>query len=88
MKLPKHACGLYISHNQHKDSYEPADEFLALTPERDIWESQEDRLQAIKANEIWELQWYPITPISFYVIRASTLEGLLAFASKIEQDNT
>lgn len=87
MNFPRHKCGLYLTHNQHRDYYQGLAEYLEETKERDYWADPQDRESAIATGELWELQWYPDTPVGFIVIRASTLERLLAFAEKIEQDD-
>jgi len=37
------------------------------------WVSDEERIKAIRENNVWTVQWYPRTPISFYCIGASSL---------------
>jgi len=83
MKLPKHKCGLYLTHNKHKDFYKTAEEEI-IDQQAVDWESEEAKQKAIDTNEIWELQWYPDTPIGSYCIAAPTLEELLKFAENEE----
>lgn len=77
MKFPAvllKAMSLHITHNQHKDYYEPVEQYLnARHIEKDDIEP-EDRIEIIKQDSLWEIQWYPITPISFYSVYAATLE--------------
>ena len=85
MNLPAHACGLYLTHNRHRDYYETVEELLAKVDHiDDEWASPEARQRAIDTGELWELQWYPRTPIGSHSIMAPTLEELLAFAADIE----
>ena len=73
--LPKHDCGLYLEHNAHKDVYESVEEY---TDHWDgDWISDEERAKAIETNEVWRLQWYPNTPVGFYVVMASGLEAII-----------
>ncbi len=76
MKMPKH-MSLHITHNQHKDYYEPIDRYLADRHIKPGYVLPEDVEEIIKQDSIWEVQWYPITPISFYYVAAATLERCL-----------
>lgn len=84
--LPKHKCGLTIQHNEHKNYYECARDYIYSSNLDNLdWESQEELDKAINTDEIWTMTWYPETPIGSYSIAASTLESLLLFASKGEK---
>ena len=72
--LPAHRFELSITHNAHRNFYEP----LADYAEEIDWVSDEERLLAVKLDEVWEAQWYPNTPIGFCRIGASSLPALLA----------
>ena len=78
--LPKHKCGLYLSHNEHRDVYETVEEFY----EADFFVSPEDMQKCIDTDELWELQWYPETPIGFHKVNGSSLEIVLKRAMEIE----
>lgn len=76
MKLPEHHS-VHITHNQHKNYYEPLIEYLKDTRSgvdytKDM--DQEDLNECIKTDSLWEIQIYPRTPISFHWFAASTLE--------------
>ena len=73
--LPEHKCGLYLEHNAHKDVYETIEEFYDFGD----FVSEKERLKAIEANSVWKLQWYPDTPIGFYIACASTLDAIEEF---------
>lgn len=87
--LPRHKCGLYLTHNQHKDYYQSASDYIA---ERETlggepaWADDEAKARALATDEIWELQWYPRTPISSYSIAAPTLNELLALAREYDEE--
>jgi hypothetical protein len=87
MNLPKHKCGLYLTHNQHKDYYETVQDRLShpALDDDDYFVSAEDKQKCIDTDEIWELQWYPDTPVGFYKVCGSTLEIVLNKA--LEQDD-
>lgn len=87
MKLPKHKCGLTIQHNIHNSNYQTAKEYIEGKEEANNepgWQSQEHRQRAIDTNEIWEMQWYPDTPVGHYSAAAPTLEELLSFVNSEE----
>jgi len=76
--LPAHKASLHLTHNQHLAYYETVEQYLS---DRDFsFQCDTDREESISSNEIWELQWYPDTPIGFYSIAAPTLGKLMAFA--------
>jgi hypothetical protein len=74
--LPKHECGLYLTHNEHKDVYEDLAERIACLDLADAFESPEAMQRAIDADSLWVLQWYPVTPVGFHRIAAATLEEI------------
>lgn len=82
MKLPKHACGLHLTHNQHKDFYEDISDYIQRDP--NCFKDEAAKAKAIETNEIWELQWYPNTPIGFLKVAAPTLEEVLSLALEVE----
>lgn len=79
MWFPKHNISLSLAHNTHKNYYEPAASYLENLNGID-WESEEHKKRALETDEVWELQWYPDTPISSYHLAAPTFEELMAFA--------
>jgi hypothetical protein len=70
--LPEHKCGLYLEHNTHKDVYETIEEHY----DPRYFVSDEEWTKAVELNSVWRLQWYPNTPVVFYVVCASTLAAL------------
>lgn len=70
--LPEHKCGLYLEHNAHKDVYETIEEFY----DPGAFVSEKEWFKAVEANSVWKLQWYPDTPIGFYIVCASTLDAI------------
>lgn len=78
MKLPKH-ISLTIAHNPHAVYYESVEDYLA----RDhVDVSPEDRAEMVRTGEVWEIHWYPDTPIGFCCIAAATLERALEIANE------
>jgi len=70
--LPEHKCGLYLTHNEHRDVYETVEEFYNV----EDFISIEELAKAIAEDSVWVLQWYPNTPVGFNRIAASTLEAI------------
>ena len=78
--FPPHKCGLFLTHNEHRDYYETVEEWIRKGGEHYHWESDEAMRRAIDTDECWAVQWYPETPISFHAVAAPTLSECLAFA--------
>ena len=51
------------------------------------WVSEEERQRAIETNSMWTAQWYPDTPIGFYVLHASSLPALLDALASHQQES-
>ena len=79
--FPAHKCGLFLTHNEHKDYYETVEEWLNSMSQCP-WDfrDEESLKRCIETNEIWTLQFYPRTPIAFEAYAAPTLEELLELA--------
>jgi hypothetical protein len=73
--LPKHAAALFLTHNDHKSVYESVEDHFGHLDDGG-WVSPEERLKAIELDSVWELQWYPDTPIGSYYVAASSLEAI------------
>ena len=85
--FPKHKCGLYLSHNEPKDVYETVKQNIEdgrYRPENFV--SKEDMQKCIDSDDIWELQWYPDTPIGSYIILGSNLKIVLEKALEISNE--
>ena len=82
IEFPPHKCGLFLTHNEHRNYYETVEEFLGSNKLDDEFETPEARQQCIDTDELWELQWYPDTAIGFYRCFAPTLESLMAFVNR------
>jgi hypothetical protein len=82
IKLPAHKCGLYLTHNQHRDYYDKLVDFIADGNLAGDFASPEDMQRAIDTDECWVLQWYPNTPVGFCRVAAPTLAEVLALAEK------
>ena len=81
MNFPHHECGLYLTHNANRDVYQTVKEWLDSIDhlcDPEVWGSEEAMQRAIDTNEMWELQWYPYTPVGFCVICAPTFDELVA----------
>ena len=81
MTFPRHACGLYLTHNGYKDTYESIDTAVKDLDEDDAWISPDERQQCLVTGDIWELQWYPRTPVGFCKVIGASLEAVLKAAA-------
>jgi len=78
--LPPHKAGLSIHHNEHLTYYETAKAYtddIARNIGGMDWASDEERAQAYEKNELWEVHWYPNTPVGSCSVYGATLEGVL-----------
>ena len=78
--FPKHKCGLYLTHNDHRNVYETIEEHYDCHD----FVSPEELKKAIAEDSVWVLQWYPDTPIGSYSILASSLEALQKTIKEME----
>lgn len=88
IKLPKHLCGLSLEHNEHKNYYDTAQQWLKEQAQNGespnhYFKDTEAYIKAITTDEVWVLQWYPNTPIGFIRVMAPTLEELLELANEM-----
>jgi hypothetical protein len=81
VKLPEHKASLTIVHNEHKDYYISAEDWIYNDSDFLEWESEEKKLEAMNTDSIWVIQWYPETPNGFHAIAAPTLEEAVSFAN-------
>lgn len=81
IQLPDHKCGLYLTHNEHRDYYDKLDQFIADHNLAGDFKSPEALQRALDTDECWVLQWYPNTPVGFFRVAAPTLDEVLALAS-------
>jgi len=82
---------LSISFNGHAPNYHDAaqaskDGILGL--DDDDWVSPEEKDRAIAGNCVWEIQWYPNTPIGFYRVAASSLAACVAAALEAAEEES
>lgn len=87
MKFPAHKGSMMIIHNDHKDQYQTAEDWIKdneCVPETQYaeWISDDERQKAIDNDSIWTLQWYPDTPVGFQCVAASSFEALMEYFSE------
>lgn len=81
--LPVHSCHLQLSHNEHRVCYESASDYANERFRLRAWKDDEAKARAIATDEIWELQWYPNTPVGFRLVCAPTLPELIELAGEL-----
>lgn len=79
---PRHDASFSITHNEHKSNYQTAEDYAR--DRAGDWVSEEERAKAIAEDSIWEIQWYPNTPVGCYIVAASTLSAALAGAMEVQ----
>lgn len=96
--IKKCKCGIYLTINKHRDYYETVEQAVDEINEMDKnnnghhadYEpeiSEELKSRLIGTNCIYELQFYPDTPIGFYTVYGSTLEEVEEKALEILKSN-
>lgn len=86
LRLPSHTASLSITHNEHLATYETVEQYLSdegkapYCPEE--WLSRSDYKTALRTNELWEMRWYPHSPVGFYIVYGSTLENMIKAGEK------
>jgi len=84
MQFPEHKASLHLTHNEHKSVYQTVEQSLNDRKDwyEDVnWATETSRQKCIETNELWELQWYPRTPIGSITVCGATLEEVLEFAN-------
>ena len=77
----KHSSLTLSFNDMSAPNYQTVAEIIEDNPsEYEIgWISEEEKAKAAKTNSMWELQWYPDTPVGSYSVAASSLEALLGY---------
>lgn len=76
-------CGVFLEVNEHRDYYEKPEQYLInqradeFEIPKDIWQGMVDK------NIIMRLQFYPYTPIGFYVVWHYDYDELIKSAKEI-----
>ena len=78
MQIEKLKCvNLHIEKDPHTTGYETVEEYLLTEWGNHLnWISDGEKQRAIETGHIWTLQWYPNTPVGFYVVAAASLSAL------------
>lgn len=86
--LARCKCGVFLTVNEHRDYYENVHDFIA--DRGDLDKISPSVLQAmIETNTIIELQFYPDTPVGFYVVWHHDIDAALEEAmSCLEETGT
>lgn len=70
-------CGVYVTVNAHRDFYQTVEQYMSDF-EDEIQDIPSDVYVKMKElDTIIELQWYPNTPVGFYIIYHYDLEMAL-----------
>jgi hypothetical protein len=83
-EFPAHEAGLHLTHNEHRNYYETVEQYIEDNGLADSFESEDEMRKAIKDDSLWVLQWYPVTPVGFNRVAASTLYDVMRLANRPE----
>ncbi|HEX3560380.1 MAG TPA: hypothetical protein VHU19_14325 [Pyrinomonadaceae bacterium] len=67
---------LSITFNDHWAAHEPIERALEDISDRDF-AAPDERQKCLESNSIWEVHYYPVTPVGFVHCYASTLDAAL-----------
>jgi hypothetical protein len=91
-RLPAHAISLSLTHNEHKGYHETLEAWeetlragcgaTSDDPAEIGWVSAEQRARAFAADDVWELHWFPYTPVGSHTLLACDLGVLIEEACK------
>jgi hypothetical protein len=86
MIFPRHLT-LTLSHNDHKSNYmSVALHCECLQVSAADWVSEGQQRKAYETGEIWDLQWYPDTPVGFCRKLAADIDVLMEWAERYAMD--
>lgn len=79
-KLHVEFSSLAIEFNNHACNYCSVAEAVG---ERDLydfgtWVSEDEKQKAIETDSVWSIHWYPLSPVGFQCVLASTLEAAVS----------
>lgn len=78
IKWPEHKASLHITHNGNKANYETIEAYCDWHKVTDEdWATPTSKQRAIETDSLWEVQWYPDTPVGFNVKYGATLKEIL-----------
>ena len=80
-------CGIYLEINGHRDSYQSIKDAIKeinISNKNEIEEELAKKM--IKENTIVSLQFYPDTPIGFYIVYGTSIGEVLNKAIKILEE--
>ena len=84
-------ASVHLTANQHLSYYDPLDRYIDEDANRDKDDqmvSPEQRKRIIAAGVIYELQFYPDSPVGFYRVYGTTMDEVVAAAGAILDEQT
>lgn len=89
--LPRHVS-IHIHHDPHKGSYESVQQYLRGKDhvnegpsdgfDESEWLSRDDFKASVSEDSLWEIQWYPNSPVGFCTVYGSTFENAVICANQ------
>lgn len=82
---PLHKCEMTLTHNEHRNSYQTAAQYLDHEWPHLLFRDRAARQRCVDTDELWCLQWYPDTPVGYFAIAAPTFAEVMAWAADIQK---
>lgn len=80
-------CGVYLTVNEHRDVYQSVEDFIKEQNNRRENTIDEDLAKRlIEADAVYALQFYPDTPVGFYLIYGPSLDEVLDQALEVFEE--
>lgn len=84
--FPPHKAGLSLWHNEHVTEYKSFDqwwdEMESFGFDETDWVSPEQFRLAKETGDVWELRWYPNSPVGSCCVFGHDLEAVLKHAKE------
>lgn len=77
-------CGVFLSVNEYRDYYDTITDAVKEHKERNLGDISSDlEARIIAADTLYELQFYPDTPVGFHVVYGTSLDEVVEGAKVI-----
>lgn len=82
--IQKCKCGIYLSVNQYRDYYQSIEDAVKEERERNSMDIDDELAARMVAEKsLISLQFYPNTPVGFYIVYGTTLDEVVTKAKSV-----
>jgi len=82
--IQKCKCGIYLSVNQYRDYYQSIEDAVKEERERNSTDINDELAARMVAEKsLISLQFYPDTPVGFYIVYGTTLDEVVTKAKSV-----